>query len=138
MTRRTIHDMVREAKAEIEELSVDELQAEMTAGSCTVIDIRDIRERVEMGSIPGAVSHPRGMLEFWFDPESPYYRGHQLDDRFVFYCAGGLRSALATKAIQDLGFTNVAHLEPGFGGWKDADAEIEDVASTSKWVKREA
>jgi rhodanese-related sulfurtransferase len=136
MARRTVNDMVSEAKAEIEELSVEELQAEMAAGSCTVIDIRDIRERVQMGSIPGAVSEPRGMLEFWFDPVSPYYRGHRFEDRFVFYCAGGMRSALATKAVQDLGFTNVAHLEPGFGGWKDAGAEIEDVASTSKWIKR--
>lgn len=137
MARRTVHDMVNEAKAEIEELTVEELQAELAAGSCTVVDIRDIRERVEQGSIPGAVSHPRGMLEFWFDPESPYYRGHKFDDRFVFYCAGGMRSALATKVIQDLGFTNVAHLTEGFGGWKAAEAEIEDVASTSKWVKRE-
>lgn len=128
--------MVREAKAEIEELSVEQLQAEVAAGTCTVVDIRDFRERIETGSIPGAVSHPRGMLEFWFDPDSPYSRGHQLDDRFVFYCAGGLRSALAAKAIQDLGFTNVAHLEAGFDGWAEADAEIEDVAATSTWVRQ--
>ncbi|MEM8905067.1 MAG: rhodanese-like domain-containing protein [Actinomycetota bacterium] len=137
MARRTVNDMVAEAKTEIEELSVEQLRAEMTAGTCTVIDIRDIRERVQMGSIPGAISEPRGMLEFWFDPESPYYRGHGFDERFVFYCAGGMRSALATKVIQDLGFTDVAHLEAGFGGWQEAGEEIEDVASTSKWVKRE-
>ncbi|MEO1060212.1 MAG: rhodanese-like domain-containing protein [Actinomycetota bacterium] len=136
MARRTVNDMVAEAKAEIEELTVEELQAEMAAGSCTVIDIRDIRERVQMGAIPGAVSEPRGMLEFWFDPESPYYRGPGFEERFVFYCAGGMRSALAAKVIQDLGFSNVAHLETGFGGWKESGAEIEDVASTSKWIKR--
>ncbi len=136
MARRTVNDMVAEAKAEIEELTVAELQAELAAGACTVIDIRDIRERIQMGSIPGAVSEPRGMLEFWFDPESPYHRGHGFEERFVFYCAGGMRSALAAKVIQDLGFTNVAHLESGFAGWKDSGADVEDVASTSKWVKR--
>ena len=136
MARRTVNDLVSEAKAEIEELSVEELQAELAAGGCTVIDIRDFRERIQKGSIPGAVSEPRGMLEFWFDPESPYHRGHGFEERFVFYCAGGMRSALATKVIQDLGFTNVAHLETGFGGWEAAGAEIEDVASTSKWIQR--
>ncbi len=137
MARRKLMDMVAEAKAEITELSVDELQAEMDAGTCTVVDIRDIRERVEKGSIPGAVSSPRGMLEFWFDPESPYYRdSYTFDGRYVFYCAGGWRSALAAKVISDIGYTNVAHLEPGFGGWEEAGKEIEDVASTSKWIKR--
>jgi rhodanese-related sulfurtransferase len=137
MARRKLMDMVAEAKAEITELSVDELQAEMDAGTCTVVDIRDIRERVEKGSIPGAVSSPRGMLEFWFDPESPYYRdNYTFDGRYVFYCAGGWRSALAAKVISDIGYTNVAHLEPGFGGWEKAGKEIEDVASTSKWIKR--
>lgn len=137
MTRRSILDLVAEAKTEIAELSVAELQAELAAGSATVIDIRDIRERIEMGAIPGSVSAPRGMLEFWFDPDSPYHRDtYHFDERYVFYCAGGLRSALATKAIQDLGFTDVAHLEPGFAGWLEAGAEIDDVAATSKWIKR--
>jgi rhodanese-related sulfurtransferase len=137
MTRRSILDQVAEAKAEIAELSVAELQAELAAGSATLIDIRDIRERIEMGAIPGSVSAPRGMLEFWFDPDSPYHRDtYRFDERYVFYCAGGLRSALATKAIQDLGFADVAHLEPGFAGWLEAGAEVDDVAATSKWVKR--
>ena len=131
--------MVNDAKAAIEELSVDELAAEIEAGTCTVIDIRDFRERLNLGAIPGAVSAPRGMLEFWFDPESPYYRenSYQFGDRYVFYCAGGLRSALAAKAVQELGYTNVAHLEPGFAGWKDAGADIEDVPEHAKWVKRD-
>jgi len=138
MTRRTVHDLVNEAKAAIEEISVAELQAEMADGDVTIIDIRDFRERVAVGSVPGAISAPRGMLEFWFDPESPYYReSYQFDNRYVFYCAAGWRSALATKVIGELGYTNVAHLEPGFAGWKQADATIEDVASTSKWVKRD-
>jgi rhodanese-related sulfurtransferase len=72
----------------------------------TVVDIRDIRERWERGAIPGARSMPRGMLEFWFDPESPYYKGgFDFGDRYVVYCAGGGRSALAAVALQDLGYT---------------------------------
>ena len=139
MSRRTVFDMVNEAKAEIEELSVDELAAEIEAGTCTVIDIRDFRERLNLGAIPGAVSAPRGMLEFWFDPESPYYRenSYQFDERYVFYCAGGMRSALAAKAVKDLGYGDVAHLEPGFAGWKDAGRDIEDVPEHAKWVKRD-
>lgn len=138
MSRRTVHDLVNEAKAAIEEISVADLQAEIETGDVTIIDIRDFRERIALGSVPGAVSAPRGMLEFWFDPESPYYRDtYQFDDRYVFYCASGWRSALATQVIGELGYTNVAHLEPGFSGWKDADATIEDIAATSKWVKRD-
>ena len=109
--RRTVNDMVREAKARIEELSVEQLQAEIAAGTCTVIDIRDFRERLEKGAIPGAISAPRGMLEFWFDPESPYYReAYQFDHRYVLHCAGGQRSALAAATLLDIGYTDVAHL----------------------------
>lgn len=136
--RRTVNDMVREAKARIEELSVEQLQAEIAAGTCTVIDIRDFRERLEKGAIPGAISAPRGMLEFWFDPESPYYReAYQFDHRYVLHCAGGQRSALAAATLLDIGYTDVAHLEPGFSGWAAAGAEVEDVTATSKWVKRD-
>jgi len=82
--RRSVTDMVREAKERIEELSVGELQAEIAEGTCTVIDIRDFRERLEKGAVPGAISAPRGMLEFWFDPDSPYYRDmYQFDQRYV-------------------------------------------------------
>lgn len=128
--------MVAEAKAGIEELSVEELQREIAAGDTVVIDIRDFRERWETGSIPGAVSAPRGMLEFWFDPESPYHRDqYTFDKRYVFYCASGWRSALATKVIGELGFANVAHLELGFTGWKDVGGEITDVRESSRWTK---
>ena len=136
--RRTVNDMVREAKARIEELSVEQLQAEISAGTCTVIDIRDFRERLEKGAIPGAISAPRGMLEFWFDPESPYYReAYQFDHRYVLHCAGGQRSALAAATLLDIGYTNVAHLEPGFNGWAAAGGAVEDVTASSKWVKRD-
>jgi rhodanese-related sulfurtransferase len=136
--RRTVNDMVREAKARIEELSVEQLQAEIAAGTCTVIDIRDFRERLEKGAIPGAISAPRGMLEFWFDPESPYYRkDYEFDKRYVLHCAGGQRSALAAATLLDIGYTDVAHLEPGFNGWAEAGGAVEDVTASSKWVKRD-
>ncbi len=137
MTRRTVHDLVSEAKANIEELTAEETRAEIAAGTAMLIDIRDIRERVEKGVIPGAVSAPRGMLEFWFDPESPYHQDRfTLDGRYIFHCASGWRSALAAQVIGEIGFTNVAHLDTGFTGWVDAGYDVEDITDTSKWIKR--
>ena len=136
MTRRNINDLVTEAKARIEELSVDELRAEIEAGDVTVVDIRDVRERWDKGAIPGAKSMPRGMLEFWFDPDSPYYRsGLTFDGRYVLHCAGGHRSALAADVLQDLGYTNVAHLTVGFNGWKDAGGDVETVHADPKYFR---
>jgi rhodanese-related sulfurtransferase len=132
--RITLDHMVADAKARIEELTVDELQAEIDAGDVTVIDIRDVRERWDKGAIPGAKSMPRGMLEFWFAPESPYFRGGlDFDHRYVLHCAGGQRSALAAAVLQDLGYTNVAHLEVGFNGWKDAGGAVETVDPDPKY-----
>ena len=137
MARKPLSEMVAEAKAAIEELSVEELQAEIDAGTCTVIDIRDVRELWDKGAIPGAKSMPRGMLEFWFDPESPYYRGDvSFDDRYVLHCAGGQRSALAAKVLQDLGYTNVAHLEVGFNGWAAAGGAVDEVHPNPKYFQR--
>ena len=137
MARRTVHDLVNEAKAQVEELSVDQLQAELAAGTATVVDIRDFRERLAVGVIPGAVSAPRGMLEFWFDPESPYYQDrYQLDQRYVFHCASGWRSALAAQVIEEIGYTNVAHLRDGFTDWVESGADVEDAPENAKWMKR--
>ncbi len=134
MARRTLADLVAEAKSSIDELSVDQLQQEVAAGGVTVIDIRDVRERWDKGAIPGAKSMPRGMLEFWFDPESPYFRdGMDFDGRYVLYCAGGQRSALAAKVLQDIGYENVAHLEVGFNGWADAGGDVETVTPPTKY-----
>ena len=121
MARTPLSEMVAAAKAAIEELSVEQLQAEIDADDVTVVDIRDVRERWDKGAIPGAKSMPRGMLEFWFDPESPYYRdGVHFDQRYVFYCAGGQRSALAAKVVQDLGYENVdVRIGDGFEGWPE-------------------
>ncbi len=129
-------DLVNEAKQEIDNLSPEELKAEMDSGS-VVVDIRDHRELYQKGKIPGAIHAPRGMLEFWIDPASEYYREvFAPEKRYVLYCAGGGRSALAAKTMQDMGYTTVGHLEPGFGGWESAGLEIEDVKESSKWVPR--
>ena len=134
--RKNVNDLVAEAKERIEELSVEQLQAEIEAGDVTVVDIRDVRERWEKGAIPGAKSMPRGMLEFWFDPESPYYKGgFDFGNRYVLHCAAGGRSALATMALQELGYTNVAHLTVGFNGWKEAGGAVEEVQPDQKYFK---
>ena len=133
-----VWDMVAEAKTRIENLSPEQVRSEVDAGSAVVVDIRDFRELVLKGKIPGALSAPRGMLEFWVDPASEYYRDvFTPDKRFILYCAGGGRSALAADTMRQMGYPDVAHLEPGFGGWEEAGYEIEDVASTSKWVQRQ-
>jgi len=137
MPRTPLNQMLAAAKAEIEELSVEQLQAEIEAGTCTVIDIRDVRELWDKGAIPGAKSMPRGMLEFWFDPESPYFRGNvSFEERYVLHCAGGQRSALAAKVLRDLGYTNVAHLEPGFNGWAAAGGDVEAVHPHPKYFTK--
>jgi len=129
--------MVDEAKQRIENLSVEQVREEMDSESAVIVDIRDIRELLQKGKIPGAVHAPRGMLEFWVDPASEYYRDvFQPEKRYILYCAGGGRSALAATTMRDMGYSDVAHLEPGFDGWEKEGGEIEDVASTSKWVMR--
>jgi rhodanese-related sulfurtransferase len=138
MARKNVNDLVAEAKARIEELSVAELQAEIASGDVTLVDIRDVRERWDKGTIPGAKSMPRGMLEFWFDPESKYYRsGFDFDARYVLYCAGGGRSALATVALEELGYTNIAPLTVGFNGWRDAGGDVEPVEPDPKYYRRD-
>ena len=134
-----IFELAEKEKADIENLSVDQLKAEMADNKdLLLIDIREIQETIDLGTIPGAIHCARGMLEFWASPASPYYRDYfQEDRRTVVFCAGGGRSVFATKALREMGFTDVAHLEPGFGGWKKAVEPIEDVASTSRWMRKE-
>ena len=134
-------DMVAEAKQEIENLSAEQLRTELEAAAegeaPVVVDIRDNRELYLKGKIPGAMSAPRGMLEFWVDPASEYYRkAFEPSKRYVLYCASGGRSALAAKTMQDMGYTDVAHLEPGFGGWEAAGFDVEDTKDSSKWIPR--
>ena len=138
MAIKNIFQLVEEVKEGIENLSVAQLKAELDDPDLLLADIREIQERVDLGTIPGAKHAPRGMLEFWADPQSPYYRDwFQEDKRIVLFCAGGGRSAFAAKALADMGFTNVAHLEPGFSGWQEAGEFIEDVSASSRWVRRE-
>ncbi|MFT6390648.1 MAG: rhodanese-related sulfurtransferase [Ilumatobacter sp.] len=129
--------MVAEARSEIEELTPEQVRAELEQGDAMLVDIRDVRERIEKGVIPGSVSAPRGMLEFWFDPESPYHQEkYTPQGRYIFQCASGFRSALAAKVIGELGFDNVAHLEPGITGWIESGYDVEDISETSRWIKR--
>lgn len=138
MPIKRIFGLVEDVKQHIENLSIEQLKAELDDPDTLVADIREIQERVDLGTIPGSKHAPRGMLEFWADPQSPYYRDWFVEDkRIVLFCAGGGRSALAAKALMDMGFSNVAHVEPGFTGWQEAGEEIEDVSATSRWVRRE-
>jgi rhodanese-related sulfurtransferase len=134
--RRTVNDMVAEAKSRIEELSVEELQIELEGGAVKLVDIRDFRERIDRGTIPDAISAPRGMLEFWFCHDSKYFRGDfEHDDRIVLYCAGGGRSALAADVLGELGYTNVAHLTVGFNGWAGAGGAVGDAPEKAQWTR---
>ncbi|MGE0876417.1 MAG: rhodanese-like domain-containing protein [Burkholderiales bacterium] len=124
--KKTVGQMVQEAQARIQNLTNEQLQAEMAQGSVQVVDIRDVRERDKRGYIPGSIHVPRGMLEFWLDPTSKYYTGRvDPEKRIVLHCAGGHRSALAAVTLIDMGFPNVAHLEPGFSGWAAAGMPVE-------------
>lgn len=114
------------AESEIATLTVEEAIALHGEDSLVFVDLRDPRELEREGKIPGAFHCPRGMLEFWIDPESPYHKPVFAEDkRFVFFCAGGWRSALAAKTAKDMGLQPVAHVSGGFGAWKSAGGPVE-------------
>lgn len=124
----THKQLIDQALQDIETLSVDDAAALLNSENVTFVDLRDPRELEREGKIPGAFHAPRGMLEFWVDDTSPYYKDvFGSGNKFVFYCQSGWRSALATKAVQDMGLSNVSHIDEGFRGWKDADAPTETV-----------
>jgi rhodanese-related sulfurtransferase len=121
-----VKDLVAAANKEVKLLSVDEAKTLFGRGDVVFVDLRDPREIKREGKIPEAFSCPRGMLEFWIDPESPYAKPlFQEDKTFVFYCASGWRSALATKVAQDMGLAPVAHIKDGFSGWKAGGGPVE-------------
>lgn len=127
-TRRSIKSMLAEANAEIETMKVADAIAAAGREDVVIVDLRDPRELEREGKIPGAFSCTRGMLEFWIDPESPYAKEvFQQDKKFVFYCASGWRSALATKTAKDMGLPRVAHIEGGFSAWRNAGGPVEKV-----------
>jgi rhodanese-related sulfurtransferase len=128
---KTAADLVAEAKQRIQNLTVDQTAEELEQGDPLLIDLREPGEREEHGAIPGAVHAPRGMLEFWADPTSSYHRAEfEPNRRVILHCAGGGRSALAADTLQQMGYTNVAHLDGGFSAWKAADRPVEDVQPT--------
>ncbi len=126
---RGIKAMIDEANAEIETVSAADAIAAYDKGAnsdTVIVDIRDPREIERDGRIPGAFSCTRGMLEFWIDPASPYAKPiFQGDKKFIFHCAGGMRSALAAKTAQDMGLKPVAHMAGGFAAWRDAGGPVE-------------
>jgi rhodanese-related sulfurtransferase len=123
---RSVKAMVEAAKREIEEIPAAEAVKLAGRDDVVLVDIRDVRELARDGKVPGAFHVPRGMLEFWIDPESTYYKPRFGEDKkFVFFCAGGLRSVLATKTAQDMGLKPVAHIIGGFRGWKEAGGPVD-------------
>ena len=125
MITKGVKQLVAEANSEIETVSVADAKALLEDDGVQFVDIRDVRELDRDGMIPGAYHAPRGMLEFWVDPDSPYHKEvFASGKKFLLYCAGAQRSALAAKSLQDMGLMPVAHLEAGFKGWKDAGGPV--------------
>lgn len=120
-----IKDMVAEANAVVAHAPASEVLTLLGTEGVTFVDLRDPRELERDGMIPGAFHCPRGMLEFWIDPESPYAKPQfQSGNRFVFYCASGWRSALSARTAQEMGLKNVSHISDGFKGWQEADGVV--------------
>lgn len=128
MEFQTVAALVAAARDQIQHRTPAELSKELAAGGVTVVDIREASELAASGAIPGAVHAPRGMLEFYADPVSPYHRA-EFDpaERIVLYCASGGRSALAAATLQQLGYTSVAHLDGGLAAWIDAGQPVEPI-----------
>lgn len=121
--------LVNEARARIEEIETRDLIAMLDDPNVVIVDIRDIRERQRTGIIPGSFHAPRGMVEFWVDPESPYFKDvfGQDGKTYIFHCASGWRSALTVATLQDMGF-KAAHLREGFSTWADHGGPVETLA----------
>ena len=138
MTIKNVFGLVDEVKKGLENLSLEDLDRELAErDDLLLLDIREIQEYVDLGTIPSAINAPRGMLEFWADPASPYYRDYfEENKRLVLFCAGGGRSAFAAKALKDMGYPDVAHLDAGFNGWAKSGREVEDTTAKSRWMRK--
>lgn len=124
MGRITAAEMVAQARSRVENLTPLEVQAALD-GDTLLVDVREEQERVEAGFIPEAVFAPRGMLEFWADPDSPYHRPEfDPERRVILYCASGGRSALAADTLQNMGYDRVAHLDGGLKAWKEEERGV--------------
>ena len=126
MNIKTSQTLVSEALTEIKTISPDDALELTKKSQCNLIDIRDIRELEKEGRIDNSFHIPRGMLEFWLDPQSPYFKEEKIDinKEMVLFCAGGLRSALAAKTLKDMGFEKVSHIDGGFGALKKSKFKI--------------
>ncbi len=121
-------DLVEEARGQIEEVSASYAIELAKDPNVVLVDIRDPREGEREGVVPGAFHCTRGMLEFWIDPKSPYYKPKFGEDKkFIFFCAGGMRSVLAAKTAQDMGLKPVAHIIGGFKAWREAGGDVEHI-----------
>lgn len=126
-------DLLAEAEALVEAVAVSEAARLQASDTVVFVDLRDPREREREGTISNAFPCPRGMLEFWIDPESPYHKPIFAEDRlFLFFCASGWRSTLATKTALEMGLENVCHLAGGFTAWRDAGLPVEEVVPKTK------
>ena len=131
--KKGFRQLVDEAKARITTISLDEAKRRHGRDDVVFVDLRDIRELEREGRIPGAFHCPRGMLEFWIDPESPYHKPAFAEDKsFVFFCGGGWRSALAAQTAHRMGLGPVAHIAGGFGAWRKANGPLEAPAPKAK------
>jgi rhodanese-related sulfurtransferase len=126
MTIKSAQQLVQEAYTEVKTINTDQALTLVKDNKCNLIDIRDVRELEKEGRVENSVHIPRGMLEFWIDPNSQYFKEGKLDldKEMVLFCAAGARSALAAKALQDMGFEKVSHVEGGFGAIKQSDFKI--------------
>ena len=126
MTIKSSQTLVTEALKEIKTISTEEAFEKFIKNECNLIDIRDVRELEKEGRIENSNHIPRGMLEFWLDPESAYFKQGKLDlnKEMVLFCAGGMRSALAAKSLKDMGFNKVSHIDGGFGALKQSKFKI--------------
>jgi len=127
MTIKSSQELVNNALKEIKTLSADQALELVKENKCSLVDIRDIRELDKEGRIQNSAHIPRGMLEFWMDPQSAYFKSGKIDmeKEIVLFCAGGLRSALATKSLKDMGYKNVSHIEGGFSSMKNKGFDVE-------------
>ena len=126
MAIKSSQTLVSEALKEVKTISTDDAHKMVDSNQCNLIDIRDVRELQKEGQVQGANHIPRGMLEFWLDPESIYFKEGKLDlnKEMVLFCGGGLRSALAAKSLKDMGYEKVSHIEGGFGAIRDSKFKI--------------
>ena len=127
MSIKSSQELVSDALSQIKTLTPSEALELASNNKCNLIDIRDIRELEKMGRIENSLHIPRGMLEFWMDPDSPYFKEGKIDmnKETILFCAGGLRSALATKTLKDMGFEKISHIDGGFSQMKNSGFKVE-------------